>query len=108
MSRVRIALVAANLLTLVDLARGALPAELERLAFLLGQWESDGRSALGAGSGKASFACGLQDRVILRTSYALYPASAAAAARHDDLMVICVDDGRAVRADYYDNEGHGR
>ncbi len=83
------------------------PQQLEPLSFLLGQWEATGSGSPGAGAGSATFAPGLQDRVIMRTSYAEYPASATVpATRHDDLMVIYAAAGSGLRADYYDNEGH--
>jgi hypothetical protein len=83
------------------------PKELEPLEFLLGEWEASGGGKPGEAAGGATFARGLQGRVIIRTSYAEYSASAQApASRHDDLMVIYAGDGAAIRADYYDNEGH--
>jgi hypothetical protein len=86
------------------LARGAPPAALEPLSFLLGEWVTTG--APGQATGTASFARGLQERVILRTSFAEYPASpAGGASRHDDLLVIYTA-GEGVRADYFDSEGH--
>jgi hypothetical protein len=83
------------------------PAALEPLAFLVGEWPSSGSAQPGAGSGKAVFARGLQDRVIVRTSYAEYPgAPGQPASRHDDLTIIFAAPDGAIRADYYDNEGH--
>ena len=82
------------------------PAELRPLAFLIGEWSASGAEQPGAASGRAVFARGLQDRVIVRTSYAEYPAVAGnPGSRHDDLMIIYAASG-GVRADYYDNEGH--
>jgi hypothetical protein len=83
------------------------PTALEPLAFLLGEWPASGSGQPGATSGKAAFARGLQDRVIVRTSYAEYPgAPGQPASRHDDLMIIFAAPEGGVRADYYDNEGH--
>ncbi|MFI5184524.1 MAG: hypothetical protein ACHQNV_09005 [Vicinamibacteria bacterium] len=83
------------------------PPELERAAFLLGSWSGSGAGQPGEGSGEAEFVRGLQDRVILRRSHAEYPAAPGRAAfRHDDLMVIYPGAEGALRADYYDNEGH--
>lgn len=83
------------------------PKELEPLAFLVGEWPSSGTGQPGAATGRAVFTRALQDRVIVRTSYAEYPAAAGAgASRHDDLMVIYAAPGGGIRADYYDNEGH--
>jgi len=83
------------------------PQQLEPLTFLIGEWEAAGRGQPGQGTGTATFARGLQDRVVIRTSYAEYPASKTVpASRHDDLMIIYAGEGNSIRADYYDNEGH--
>ncbi len=103
-------LVAAGLASLLLAAPAAWakePAALEPLAFLLGEWPSSGSGQPGATSGKAVFARGLQDRVIVRTRYAEYPgAPGQPASRHDDLMIIFAAPEGGARADYYDNEGH--
>jgi hypothetical protein len=84
----------------------SLPRELAALSFLLGDWEGGG-GAPGQSTGGTSFAPSLQDRVVIRTNFAVTPAaSQAPASRHDDLMIIYVDERGMVRADYYDNEGH--
>jgi hypothetical protein len=83
------------------------PSELEPLAFLIGDWEASGGGQPGPAGGRAVFSRALQDRVILRTSYAEYPRSGAGAGlRHDDLVVIYAVPGKGPRADYYDSEGH--
>ncbi len=85
---------------------GGAPAALEPLGFLIGVWEAVGAGAPGQGTGTAAFTRELQERVIVRRSFAEYPATATSpASRHDDLMVVYADGGR-VRADYYDSEGH--
>jgi len=106
--------VAVTVLTLVGclgwlapVAAASLPKELAPLGFLLGGWDGGGSGTPGQGSGGTSFATGLQDRVIVRTNFAMMAATdKTPASRHDDLMIIYVDDQRVVRADYYDNEGH--
>src|SRR5262245_7108560 len=96
-----ILLVAALLLSPPPLAK-----ELAGLAFLLGDWRAEGGGTPGAAAGDFGFAVGLQGRIVTRTSFASYPASADKPAyRHDDFMVIYALEG-ALRADYYDNEGH--
>jgi hypothetical protein len=83
------------------------PAALQPFAFLVGEWRASGSGKPGAASGTAVFTRGLQDRVIVRTSYAEYPPKAGKpGSRHDDLMVIYADASGGVRADYYDSEGH--
>ena len=92
------------LIALTGTARGESPATLAPLQFLLGQWEGVGDQA--GATGGFTFAAGVQDRVIVRTNYSNTPSSdGKPAARHDDLMVIYVDAG-AVKADYFDSEGH--
>jgi hypothetical protein len=86
--------------------RAAEPVELQPLAFLVGEWVSSGAGEPGAGTGTAVFSRGLQDEVILRTSFAEYPAAdGRPPSRHDDFMIIYVSPP-GVRADYYDSEGH--
>lgn len=85
----------------------ATPPALQPFGFLLGEWVSDGADAGGGPSGKATFAPALQDTVMVRTSFAEYPAAGGRpATRHDDLMVIFATPGGAVEAEYWDNEGH--
>ncbi|MGB9005283.1 MAG: hypothetical protein WCB96_06130 [Candidatus Aminicenantales bacterium] len=91
--------------TAVSLAAAA--GKLEALNFLLGEWGATGSGSPGEASGTATFAPSLQGQVILRSSYADYPATATAPAlRHEDLMVIYSPAEGTFRADYYDNEGH--
>ncbi|HVP38941.1 MAG TPA: hypothetical protein VMS93_07125, partial [Candidatus Saccharimonadales bacterium] len=91
----------------IPAARGAPPQPLQALGFLLGDWEGAGAGQPGAGGGVCSFAPGLQDQLLVRTSYAEYPATPQRpASRHDDLMVIYAADSTHVRADYWDSEGH--
>jgi hypothetical protein len=78
--------------------------ELSALNFLLGDWDA---IELPRGeSGAFNFSLAVQDRLIVRTNYAKYPArDGKPATRHDDLMVIFVE-GDALRADYFDSEQH--
>jgi len=81
--------------------------ELEPARFLLGEWRAEGGGTPGEASGEFTFAVQLQGRVIVRTNSADYPAAAGKPAyRHDDLMILYAGDGGALRADYYDSEGH--
>jgi hypothetical protein len=89
-------------------ASAAGPAELDPLAFLIGEWPASGTGQPGQGTGSTTFARSLQDKVIVRTNHADYPAQGGKpASRHDDLMVIyAAPGGGGARADYYDSEGH--
>src|SRR5262245_34175685 len=87
-----------------DIEPTRLPS-LAPLQFLHGQWEAI--SQPGEAVGRFSFEPRLLARVILRTNYADYPATEERpAVRHEDLMVIYLDDAQALRADYFDSEGH--
>ena len=92
--------------TLCPIRAASLPPSLASLEFLVGDWEGGGGTP-GQSQGGTSFAPGLQDRVLIRTNFAVTAASGTTpASRHDDLMIVYVDERGAVRADYYDNEGH--
>ena len=107
MRKVPASIVAVLVLLSGPIARAAGPPELEPLAFLLGEWPSQGKGQPGQGSGTAVFTRSLQDRLILRSSYAEYPDSAGKPTpRHDDLMVIYAAHDAGIRANYYDSEGH--
>ena len=83
------------------------PEGLAPLRFLLGDWQANGGGKPGEASGGFTFAASLQDRVIVRTNYAEYPAAGdKAASRHDDLMVLYATESGELRGDYYDSEGH--
>jgi len=85
-------------------ARPVQAAGLKALEFLLGDWEAVGTSP--GESGAFIFSLAVQEKVIVRTNYAQYPArDAQPATRHDDLMVIFPEDG-ALKADYFDSEQH--
>jgi hypothetical protein len=88
-------------------ARAATPKELKALRFLLGDWRAEGGGTPGEAGGGFAFASSVQDRVIMRTSFAEYPASAGRpASRHDDLLVLYATEPGELRGDYYDSEGH--
>jgi hypothetical protein len=76
--------------------------------FLVGQWNGEGSGQPGAGTGAFSFTPDLQGTVLVRRSFAEYPAAGGKpAARHDDLMVVYHGDTAGeLRAIYFDSEGH--
>jgi hypothetical protein len=82
------------------------PSEpLSELRFLLGDWQAISKP--GEPTGGFIFAYQLQSKIIVRTNYADYPATKERPAfRHEDLMIIYRDESRAIRADFYDSEGH--
>ena len=77
------------------------------LQFLLGSWIAEGGGAPGQATGGFSFTADLHGVVLVRKSYAEYPATKDKPAyRHDDLMVIYKDAATNLRAIFFDNEGH--
>jgi hypothetical protein len=84
--------------------RAQTQTDLSALAFLLGDWDAVGLPR--GESGAFNFSLAVQDRIIVRTNYAKYPArEGKPATRHDDLMVIFVEGG-GIKADYFDSEKH--
>jgi hypothetical protein len=78
--------------------------ELAPLAWLIGPWEAEPDATGVAGGSLFSPAAG--GRALLRSNWALYPATEGrAASRHDDILVVHSENG-ALRALYVDNEGH--
>jgi len=78
--------------------------DLARLKFLIGRWQAIDTAA--GESGSFTFELAVQDHLMLRRNEAIYQASdRRPASRHDDLMAIYSEDG-ALKADYFDNEGH--
>ena len=77
---------------------------LAPLDFLLGNWEAN---APGSGVGTTTFERKLGNKVVVRTNHADYAATKERpATSHDDLMVIYAAPDGAIRATYYDSEGH--
>ena len=85
-------------------AQSAAPVDLAALRFLLGEWNAIDTSP--GERGGFAFSLGVQNRVMTRTNYAIYDArDGRPASRHDDLMVIYVENG-TIKADYFDSEQH--
>lgn len=88
---------------------GVAVTDFGQLQYLTGEWVGEGGGKEpGQGIGEFSFAPDLQGRIIVRKSYANYPATGDKPAyRHDDLMIL-YQEGQSsqVRAIYFDSEGH--
>ena len=70
--------------------------------FLTGEWVGEGAGSPGDSAGACSFTMDLQGKVMVRKSF-----SQSATGRHEDLMVIYLDqDSKSLKAIYFDNEGH--
>jgi hypothetical protein len=75
--------------------------------FLLGEWVGEGGgNVAGQGTGESKFFLDLDDNVLVRESYADFPASKDRPAyTHRDKMII-YQQASSTRAIYFDNEGH--
>ncbi len=81
------------------------------LQYLIGSWTGEGAGDPGNGAGTFSFQPDLQGEILVRKSHAEYPVSKdRKPAVHDDLMVVYRELSEraegALRAIYFDNEGH--
>ena len=81
------------------------------LQYLIGNWTAEGGGTPGEATGSFSFTTDMQGKVLIRRSRAEYPATKdRPAANHDDLMIVFRDPDQnaegAVRAMYFDSEGH--
>ena len=78
------------------------------LESLLGDWIGEGGGQPGQGAGEFSFHPDLQNRILVRKSYAVYPPTKdRPASQHNDLTVVYKESASSpLRAIYFDNEGH--
>jgi hypothetical protein len=76
--------------------------------FLVGNWAGEGGGQPGQGTGAFSFSPELQGKILVRRSFAEYPAAnGKPASRHDDLLIVYRDEtNHGLRATYFDSEGH--
>ena len=76
------------------------------LQFLIGEWTGEGNGEPGEAVGSSTFSFDLQNTILIRKSYADYPAANNRPAfRHDDLMII-YQENKSIKAIYFDNEEH--
>ncbi|TSC34229.1 hypothetical protein [Corallococcus sp. Z5C101001] len=78
-----------------------LAGALKPFAFLLGTWDAAGGGTPGASAGTFTFQPDVQGQVLVRRNESSTPAGI-----HEDLMVLYLATPDAVRASYFDNEGH--
>jgi hypothetical protein len=76
--------------------------------FLIGHWTGEGSGQPGVSAGAFWFTPDLQGKVLIRRSFADYPAAdGRPASRHEDLMVVYHGEAAGeLRAIYFDNEDH--
>jgi len=87
-------------------AKAEPPDRWTEVSFLVGDWVGEGSPD--SGRGEFSFRFELGGKVLIRRSFAEYPAMAGHAAfRHDDLLVVYEQPGQLeLAAIYFDSEGH--
>jgi hypothetical protein len=79
----------------------------EPYQYLVGDWVGEGGGRPGQGTGRFSFRWDLQKHVLVRRNIAEFPAAQGRpAVVHEDLMVIHPAEKGAMKAVYFDNEGH--
>jgi hypothetical protein len=79
----------------------------EPYRYLVGDWVGEGGGRPGQGTGRFSFRWDLQKHVMVRRNFAEFPAAQGRPALvHEDLMVIHPGEDGAMKAVYFDNEGH--
>jgi len=80
----------------------------QRCGALVGNWQAGDRAKPEAGRGRFSLKFDLDNKVLVRRNHAELPARAGRGfAQHDDLMVIYrTNEGKDVRAIYFDSEDH--
>ena len=101
-----IGLVAIVLLSIATGQDAKQAVDWKPLSWLIGDWIGSGAGAPGQGTGSFSFQPDLQGKILVRKSFAEYPATAQKPAyRHDDLMIVFAEGG-SYNAIYFDNEEH--
>jgi len=77
------------------------------LDFLIGKWTGEGSGGPGQSGGSFTFLPDLQNKILVRKSFAAYPpANGKPGFRHDDLLIVYRDDAHELRAIYFDSEEH--
>jgi hypothetical protein len=80
-----------------------------KLNFLVGEWQGVGTGAPGEAVGGTTFSFSLDQKILVRKSWAKYPPKPGETAglSHEDLMIVYpAPGGSSFRAIYFDNEGH--
>ncbi len=77
------------------------------LQFLLGEWTAAGTGAPGEGTGSTTFAFELDGKLFVRRNHVDWSgAPGQSAFAHDDQLITYKEETGAMRAIYFDNEGH--
>jgi hypothetical protein len=107
-SRLVLAIIGLLLVSFVrDAAAFAAGDPWEPYQYLVGDWVGEGGGRPGQGTGRFSFHWDLQKHVLARRNVAEFPAAQGRPASvHEDLMVIHHGDDGAMKAVYFDSEGH--
>jgi hypothetical protein len=102
----RIAALALALLVPATLRAQTPPADpFAGLRFLMGHWVDVPKDKPDGSSGQFTLQPDLDGKILVRWNEAVVVRPGEKPAKHNDLMIIYEENGRA-RAHYYDNEGH--
>ena len=74
--------------------------------FLVGEWLGEGGGGPGQGTGGFSFQFDLGEKILVRKNYADYPPANGKPAYHHDDLTILYPEGGAIKATFFDGEGH--
>lgn len=76
--------------------------------FLIGDWITDngGGTPGRASAGEFSFALELNGKILARRSFADYPAANGRPAYHHEDLTVLYPEGKLIKADFFDGEGH--
>jgi hypothetical protein len=80
----------------------------EKWNYLIGEWVGEHNGQPGQGEGKFSFQTDLDDKILVRKSHTVFPATTKSdEIIHDDLLIIYQGTAEEPQeAIYFDNEGH--
>jgi len=82
-------------------------APLDRVAFLLGDWLTHDDTELGHADAASSFTADLDRHIVVRRSTTKYTSGKNAGTKHSDLLIVYAEGtDSALRAIYFDGEGH--
>ena len=97
----------ATLVLLIGACALSAQPPLERVSFLVGNWTTDTDTELGHATALSTFALELDRQILTRRGSTKYISGKLAGQQHDDLLIVYPEGpDRALKAIYFDAEGH--